>query len=64
MIEKQHTTDKALESPREWVGLTPQERDEIQEQVYGSVPHHVAFHIGIEEKLKQKNNPTKEKDIK
>jgi len=38
-----------------WVGLTPQERDKIQEQVYGAVPHHVAFHHAIEAKLKEKN---------
>jgi hypothetical protein len=41
--------------PRQWVGLTPQERDEINEQVYGAVPHHVAFHAAIEAKLKAKN---------
>ena len=40
---------------RQWVGLTPQERDEINEQVYGTVPHHVAFHHAIEAKLKEKN---------
>jgi hypothetical protein len=40
---------------RIWVGLTPQERDEINEQVYGAVPHHVAFHAAIEAKLKEKN---------
>ena len=46
------------ESPpqRTWVGLTPQERDEINEQVYGAVPHHVAFHHAIEAKLKSKND--------
>ena len=43
---------------RTWVGLTPQERDEINEQVYGAVPHHVAFHHAIEAKLKEKNNIT------
>ena len=42
--------------PKKWVGLTPQERDEIQEQVYGAVPHHVAFHHAIEAKLKEKNH--------
>jgi len=41
--------------PKEWVGLTPQERDEIQDQVYGAVPHHVAFAHAIEAKLKEKN---------
>ena len=40
---------------RTWVGLTPQERDEINQQVYGAVPHHVAFHHAIEAKLKEKN---------
>ena len=40
---------------RTWVGLTPQERDEINEKVYGAVPHHVAFHAAIEAKLKEKN---------
>ena len=40
---------------RTWVGLTPQERNEINEQVYGAVPHHVAFHHAIEAKLKEKN---------
>ena len=40
---------------RTWVGLTPQERDEINEQVYGAVPHHVAFHHAIEAKLRSKN---------
>lgn len=38
-----------------WVGLTPQERDEINEQVYGAVPHHVAFYHAIEQALKEKN---------
>lgn len=42
-------------TPLTWVGLTPQERDEINEQVYGAVPHHVAFHHAIETKLKEKN---------
>jgi hypothetical protein len=45
-----------LYQPREWVGLTPQERDEINEKVYGAVPHHVAFHHAIEKKLKEKNH--------
>ena len=40
---------------RPWVGLTPQERDEINQQVYGAVPHHVAFHHAIEAKLRSKN---------
>jgi hypothetical protein len=49
------TYKEQLETQRTWVGLTPQERDEIQEQVYGAVPHHVAFHHAIEAKLKEKN---------
>lgn len=40
---------------KEWVGLTMQERDEINEKVYGAVPHYVAFHHAIEAKLKEKN---------
>ena len=40
---------------KEWIGLTAQERDEINEQVYGAVPHHVAFYHAIEAKLKEKN---------
>lgn len=47
--------NKASDAKRTWVGLTPQERDEINEQVYGAVPHHVAFHHAIEAKLKEKN---------
>jgi hypothetical protein len=40
---------------KEWVGLTIEERDEIQNKVYGAVPHHVAFHHAIEQALKEKN---------
>ena len=47
---------------RQWVGLTPEERDEINAQVYGAVPHHVAFHHAIEAKLKQKNGYAEEKN--
>ena len=45
----------SVRAKRTWVGLTPQERDEINEQVYGAAPHHVAFHHAIEAKLKEKN---------
>ena len=38
-----------------WVGLTPEERDKIQEQVHGAVPHHVAFAHAIEQALKERN---------
>ena len=56
--QMQSSVDKAVNamSQRTWVGLTPQERDEINEKVYGAVPHHVAFHAAIEAKLKEKNN--------
>ena len=66
-IQMQSSVDKAVNAmtqptyyipnkdERTWVGLTPQERDEINEQVYGAVPHHVAFHHAIEAKLKEKN---------
>ena len=50
------TSHDTTSPQRTWVGLTPQERDEINEQVYGAVPHHVAFHAAIEAKLKQKNS--------
>ena len=40
---------------RTWVGLTRQERDEINERVYGAVPHHVVFHHAIEARLKELN---------
>ena len=40
---------------KEWVGLTMQERDEINEKVYGAVPHYVVFHHAIEQALKEKN---------
>ena len=40
---------------RTWVGLTPQQRDEINERVYGAVPHHVVFHHAIEARLKELN---------
>ena len=40
---------------RKWVGLTPEERDEIHEKTYGALPHHVAFHHAIEQALKEKN---------
>jgi hypothetical protein len=40
---------------KEWVGLTMEERDEINNKVYGWVPHYVAFHHAIEQALKEKN---------
>ena len=53
-VKAMYVARKTL-AQRTWVGLTPQERDEINEQVYGSVPHYVAFHYAIEAKLKEKN---------
>ena len=46
---------RALRAKRKWVGLTPEERDEIHEKTYGALPHHVAFHHAIEQALKEKN---------
>ena len=40
---------------REWEGLTIEEREQIQQECYGKVPHHVAFAHAIEIKLKEKN---------
>lgn len=53
--EIKHRIENYSPPQRTWVGLTPQERDEINEQVYGAVPHHVAFHAAIEAKLKERN---------
>jgi rubredoxin len=41
---------------RTWVGLTIEEREQIQQECFGKVPHHVAFAHAIEAKLKEKNN--------
>ncbi len=40
---------------REWVGLTMEERDQIHQECYGKVPHHVVFAHAVEAKLKEKN---------
>jgi len=40
---------------RTWVGLTIDEREQIQQECFGKVPHHVAFAHAIEAKLKEKN---------
>jgi hypothetical protein len=42
--------------PRTWVGLTIEDREQIQQECFGKVPHHVAFAHAIEAKLKEKNN--------
>lgn len=55
LADKNWMNEQGAEPQRAWVGLTPQERDEIQQECYGKVPHHVAFHHAIEAKLKEKN---------
>ena len=42
---------------RIWHGLTIEEREQIQQECFGKVPHHVAFANAIEAKLKDKNVP-------
>ena len=48
-------TTLGWEPKREWVGLTAEEREQVQVESYGKVPHHVAFHHAIEQALKDKN---------
>ena len=40
---------------RTWVGLTAEERQQVQAESYGKVPHHVALIAAVEAKLKEKN---------
>jgi hypothetical protein len=40
---------------KKWVGLTITEREQIQQECFGKVPHHVAFSYAIQAKLKEKN---------
>ena len=40
---------------RTWVGLTAEEREQVQAESYGKVPHHVALIAAVEAKLKEKN---------
>ena len=40
---------------RTWVGLTAEEREQVQAESYGKVPHHVALISAVEAKLKEKN---------
>ena len=42
-------------SQRTWVGLTAEEREQVQAESYGKVPHHVALIAAVEAKLKEKN---------
>ena len=44
-----------IQPQRTWVGLTIDEREQIQQECFGKVPHHVAFAHAIEAKLKEKN---------
>jgi hypothetical protein len=39
-----------------WVGLTAEEREQLQVESYGKVPHHVALIAAVEAKLKEKNS--------
>jgi len=47
---------------RTWVGLTIDEREQIQQECFGKVPHHVVFAHAIEAKIKQKNGFAEEKN--
>ena len=40
---------------RKWVGLTAEEREQVQIESYGKVPHHVALIAAVEKLLKEKN---------
>ena len=40
---------------RTWVGLTAEEREQVQTESYGKVPHHVALIAAVEARLKEKN---------
>jgi hypothetical protein len=52
-----HTTPLYIHPPqRTWQGLTIDEREQIQQECFGKVPHHVAFAHAVEAKLKEKNN--------
>ena len=48
---------QALKHPpqRTWIGLTAEERQQVQAESYGKVPHHVALIAAVEAKLKEKN---------
>jgi hypothetical protein len=40
---------------RTWIGLTGEEREQVEVESYGKVPHHVALIAAVEAKLKEKN---------
>ena len=46
---------KLVAPPRTWIGLTAEEREQVQAESYGKVPHHVALIAAVEAKLKDKN---------
>ena len=52
---KQEHVDKTAKQRHEWVGLTAEEREQVQSESYGKVPHYVALIAAVESKLKQKN---------
>jgi hypothetical protein len=47
---------KVQRTLRPWFGLTAEEREQVQAESYGKVPHHVALIAAVEAKLKEKNN--------
>ena len=51
----EHTAFYTTPQQRKWVGLTAEEREQVQAESYGKVPHHVALIAAVEAKLKQKN---------
>jgi hypothetical protein len=55
VLEKEIELAKLKASQRTWIGLTIEEREQIQQECFGKVPHHVAFAHAIEAKLKEKN---------
>lgn len=40
---------------RPWIGLTAEEREQVQIESYGKVPHHIALIAAVEKLLKEKN---------
>ena len=43
------------EAQKPFVGLTTEEREQVQTESYGKVPHHIALIAAVEAKLKEKN---------
>jgi hypothetical protein len=48
--------DDIQDYKKPWVGLTAEEREQLQVESYGKVPHHVALIAAVEAKLKEKNS--------